>query len=222
MLNIYSKSSVLAAFTGMVQFLSSTSQAQLNVCKGSSGHRASSTAQQHERQQWCVTAAKTSAWQGNTTSGSRSRVQRPRAVPHFSMRDSSCSCRDIIWEGAKHYSEAWLGLLAASAQALLCLCGSSTYTKRLCFACTGQGAVSGHLWGRTEHRPQDQAVQQGPGSGNLLLWYLVETLQSSSGRKSIKTLRLLPFSYRRVSGFLGHVLPQAAILAALDCCLDTF
>lgn len=102
MLNIYSKFNILAAFTGMVQFLSSTSQAQLIVCKSSSQQRASSTAQQHIRQQWCVTAAKTSAWQGNTTSSSCSRVQRPRTTPHFSMRDSSCSCRDSIWEGVKH------------------------------------------------------------------------------------------------------------------------
>lgn len=63
-------------------------------------------------------------------------VQRPRPAPHFSMRDSSCSCRDIIWEGrVRHYSKVWLGLLAAPAQAFICFYRSSTCGSG-CLACT--------------------------------------------------------------------------------------
>lgn len=80
LLNIYSKSSVLAALTGIVQFFSSTSQAQRNVCESSSGHGASSTAQCHIWQQRYVTRAKTSAWQMNNTSSSACRYKDPGSL----------------------------------------------------------------------------------------------------------------------------------------------
>lgn len=53
-LNIYSKSCVLAAVTGVVQFFSSTNPAQKNTCETSTGHA---------QQQRCVTRAQTSALQ---------------------------------------------------------------------------------------------------------------------------------------------------------------
>lgn len=68
-------------------------------------------------------------------------VPRPRVTPHFSMRDSSCSCRDVIWEQrVRYYSKVWLGLLAAPAQALLCLQIFYLCQWLLCLYITGRQA----------------------------------------------------------------------------------
>lgn len=141
-----------------------------------------------------------------------SQIQRRRPAPHFSMRASSCSCRDVIWEkGARHYRKARPGLPTVPAQALLCFCGSSTYASG-CFAYTWQNSAL----------PTGEAAQQEPRSGNLLPWYLVETQKSCPGKKSAKTLQLLSVLYMGASGSLCRVLPQAAILVALDCWPDVF
>lgn len=191
MLNIYS---VLAACTDIVQSFSSTSQAKHNVCESSPEHGASSPGwQQH-----CVSGAKISAWQMKKHFQLFSQIQRPRPAPHFSMRASSCSCRDVIWEkGARHYRKARLGLPVAPAQALLCFCRSSTYTSG-CFA---------HTW-QNSALPTGEAAQQESRRGNLLPCYLVETPKSCPGKKSAKTLQLLSVSYMVLAGFCVVFYPR--------------
>lgn len=80
--------------------------------------------------------------------------------------------------------------------------------RELCLGTSGAELGTAH-----KMKPHNRYL----GSGNLLPWYLVETQQSCPGRKSAKTLQLLPFLYMGASRFVCHVLPQAAILAALDC-----
>lgn len=133
--------------------------------------------------------------------------QRPRPTPHFSMRDSSCSCRDAIWEeGVIRYSKAHLGLRAAPA--LLCSCTSSIHTSG-CSVCALPGAVLGLLWDRIGTAHRDLRVR------TSCLGFWLE--QSCPGRKSATTLQPLPSLYMGASRFVCYILPQAAILAALDC-----
>jgi len=100
------------------------------------------------------------------------------------------------------------GTPGSSSPSPFVFCESSSYSYASgCSACTSQAVVPGHLWRRTQHCPRGEAAQQEPGSGNLLPWYLAETQQSCSGRKSAKTLQLLPFLHMGATGFVSCFTP---------------
>lgn len=132
-----------------------------------------------------------------------SHVQSPaaqaRPASHFSMRDSSCSCRDVIWEeGVRCHSKAQLGLhfkpkhfRVSAALPPTLVAALPTHRRELC-----QGNVG--LLSRTRLADSCLAATPGaelstaltarqqkePGSGNFLPWYWAETPQSCPGKSA--------------------------------------
>lgn len=101
------------------------------------------------------------------------------------MRDSSCSCRDAIWEeGVKCYSKAHLGPQAAPAPLCSCIC--STHSSA-CSPCVLPRAVLGLLFDRTGTAQRDLRVR----TSCLGTWLG----QSCPGRISATTLQPLPCTW---------------------------
>lgn len=110
----------------------------------------------------------------------------------------------------RHYSKAWLGLLQLHPKHL-CVSAdlppmpgavSPAHCRKPCLGTSGAELS-------TAHKLKSHNWNLGVGTSCLGTWLKLS--------RAAQTLQLLPFLYTGASGFVCHVLPQAAILAALDC-----